>query len=82
MEAGDGSMGIDFEGVDTKIIINHQIEYTIADGRKVKILFISDNHKTEISQALEAENIYPIDQQRGGWQAILDNFKKQVESKL
>ena len=76
MEAGDGSMGIDFEGVDTKIIINHQIEYTIADGRKVKILFISDNHKTEISQALEAKNIYPIDLQRGGWQAILDNFKK------
>ena len=81
MEARDGSMGFDFSGVYDKIKIIELIEYTIGDGRKVKIVFSPLGNNTEIIETFEAESINPIDLQRGGWQAILDNFKKFVESK-
>jgi len=81
MEAKDGSMGFDFYGVYEKVKINEHIEYTAGDGRKVKIVFSPLGNNTEIIETFEAESINPIDLQRGGWQAILDNFKKYVESK-
>ena len=79
MEAKDGSMGFDFEGIYTKVIFNQLIEYTIGDGREVKIVFSAVDHKTEIEESFEAENTHPMDAQRNGWQAILDNFKRFTE---
>jgi len=79
MEARDGSFGFDFTGVYDKISENEVIEYTIDDGRKVRINFIPFENKTEVIETFEAENINSIDLQRDGWQAILDNFKKHVE---
>jgi uncharacterized protein YndB with AHSA1/START domain len=35
MEAKDGSNGFDFTGIYQKVILKKQIDYTIADGRKV-----------------------------------------------
>jgi uncharacterized protein YndB with AHSA1/START domain len=81
MEAKDGSMGFDFEGVYDKVIVNQQIDYTISDGRKVKITFAPDGNTTKVIETFEAENSHTIDMQRTGWQAILDNFKKYTESK-
>lgn len=81
MEAKDGSMGFDFEGIYDLVKTNEQIDYTIADGRKVKIDFITNGNETEIIESFEAENIHSIEHQRGGWQAIMDNFKKYVETK-
>ena len=80
MEAKDGSMGFDFEGTYDRIIENKQIDYTIGDGRKVKITFSSDGNKTEIIESFEAENTNSVEMQRNGWQSILDNFKKYSES--
>jgi uncharacterized protein YndB with AHSA1/START domain len=80
MEAKDGSMGFDFGGMYDAITNNRYIEYTIGDGRKVKITFNPDGNKTKISESFEAENIYSIEMQQGGWQSILDNFKKYTES--
>jgi hypothetical protein len=34
----------------------------------------------ENAETFETENINSVEQQRTGWQAILDNFKKYVES--
>jgi uncharacterized protein YndB with AHSA1/START domain len=79
MEAKDSSSGFNFEGVYTHVEINKKIEYTIGDGRVVKILFAAQDHATGVVETFEAENIHPIELQRGGWQAILDNFKKYVE---
>jgi hypothetical protein len=56
------------------------IEYTIGDGRKVKVQFSSQDNKTLIEETFEAENQNSIDMQRAGWQAILDNFRKHCES--
>lgn len=81
MEARDGSMGFDFGGVYDVVNPNEYLEYTIGDGRKVKINFNSKSSETHIVQTFEAETQNSIDMQRGGWQAILNNFKKYAESK-
>jgi uncharacterized protein YndB with AHSA1/START domain len=81
MEAKDGSQGFDFEGVYTRIRTHELIEYTIGDGRKVKVAFMASGNETEISEIFETEGTNPVEMQRAGWQAILDNFKKYVENK-
>jgi uncharacterized protein YndB with AHSA1/START domain len=80
MEAIDGSMGFDFHGVYDDIEENELIAYTMGDGRKATITFSGSGMETKVVETFEAEDINPIELQRGGWQAILDNFKKHVES--
>jgi uncharacterized protein YndB with AHSA1/START domain len=80
MEAKDGSNGFDFTGVYTKVKINKQIDYTIGDERKVKVVFSTLGDKTEVAETFEAENIHSIEIQRNGWQSILNNFKKYTEA--
>ena len=79
MAAKDGSFSFDFEGVYTKIEPNKTIEYTMSDGRKVSISFTAKGNTTEIVETFEPESENPIDMQRDGWQAILNNFKKYTE---
>jgi len=80
MEARDGSMGFDFGGVYDEVKTNELISYTMDDTRKVKIRFTSNGNETKVIESFEAEDANPIELQRGGWQAILDNFKKYVEA--
>jgi len=76
----DGSVNFDFEVVYTNVQTYKLIEYIITDGRKVKISFSNVNDKTKVSETFEAESINSPEMQRGGWQAILNNFKKYTES--
>ncbi|MEP6596173.1 MAG: SRPBCC family protein [Ginsengibacter sp.] len=80
MEAKDGSFGFDFGGVYDEVKANELIEYTIGDGRNVIVNFTGDGTETQVVETFEAENTNPVEMQRGGWQAILDNFKKYVEA--
>lgn len=80
MEAKDGSFGFDFSGEYDKVENNELISYTLEDGRKVEIRFTQDGNKTTVTETFEAEEQNPVDMQRSGWQGILDNFKKYVES--
>lgn len=80
MEAKDGSFGFDFGGEYTKVEEHKAIEYTMGDGRKVKIDFTPQDNATRVVETFEAESTNPIEMQRGGWQAILDNFKKYTEN--
>jgi uncharacterized protein YndB with AHSA1/START domain len=81
MEAKDGSSGFDFDGFYQQIRVNELIMYTLADGRKVEVTFTKDNDaRTKIATTFEAESTNPLEMQRNGWQAILDNFKKYVET--
>ncbi len=80
MEAKDGSMGFDFTGTYQKIVQNEYIEYTITDGRSVKIKFMPEGEGTKITESFDAENSNPIDMQKKGWQSILENFKKYTEN--
>ena len=80
MEARDGSFGFDFEATYDEIVPNRKISYTMADGRQATTLFDGSGNKTTVTTTFDAESINPVEMQRGGWQAILNNFKKHVES--
>jgi uncharacterized protein YndB with AHSA1/START domain len=80
MEAKDGSAGFDFGGTYTKVVEHTHIDYTMDDGRKVSITFEEQNEHTYITEKFDPESENSPEMQRQGWQAILDNFKKHVES--
>ena len=80
MAAKDGSFSFDFEGVYTKVQENKTIDYTMADGRKTKITFSGKGNETKVVESFEPESENPHDMQKGGWQAILNNFKKYTET--
>lgn len=80
MEARDGSFGFDFGGVYDEVITNKRIAYTLGDDRKVVVNFSSDGSETKVVETFEAEDENPVEMQQGGWQAILDNFKKYTET--
>lgn len=79
MEAKDGSFGFDFGGTYDEVIDNKRIAYTMGDGRKVVVDFTDNGNETIVSETFDAETQNPVDMQRAGWQAILDNFKKHTE---
>lgn len=79
MEAKDGSMGFDFMGTYEHIDDKKFISYTMGDGRKVTIRFLPEGNTVTLIEAFEAEEENTYEQQRAGWQAILENFKKHVE---
>ncbi len=80
MQAKDGSMGFDFAGMYSKVVPLEQVDYTIGD-RTVSVTFEKlSSAKTKIMQAFEAENENSLELQQNGWQAILENYKKHVES--
>lgn len=81
MAARDGSESFDFEGVFDVIEPMRKIVYTIADGRKVEVSFEEKQNGVLVRERFEAENLNPIDLQKAGWQAILDNFKLHAESR-
>lgn len=80
MEAKDGSMGFDFWGIYDEVKPNELIEYTMGDGRKAKVTFTANENQTTVVVAFETEDENSRELQQGGWQAILDNFKKITES--
>jgi uncharacterized protein YndB with AHSA1/START domain len=79
MSAKDGSYSFDFAGVYDDVKENEIIEYTLGDGRQAVVSFIPEDDNTRIVETFEAETTNPEEMQRGGWQAILDNFKKYTE---
>ncbi|HEY1040390.1 MAG TPA: SRPBCC family protein [Bacteroidia bacterium] len=80
MAAKDGSFSFDFGGVYDKVEPNKFIAYTMGDGRQAEITFTQEGSSTKVVEKFHAESQNPIEMQKGGWQAILDNFKKHVEN--
>ena len=80
IEAKDGSFGFDFGGVYTEVKQHEKIDYVLGDNRTVKITFISNGNQTKVLETFDAENENSLEMQRTGWQMILNNFKKHVES--
>lgn len=81
MAAKDKSAQFDFTGEYTKIVPHEIIEYTMDDGRKVKIVFEAQGPVTQITETFDPEGTNSLEKQREGWQAILDSFKRYVESR-
>jgi len=80
MAAKDGSMSFDFIGTFTAIETYKTIAITLADGRKMHLEFSESSGQTLIIETFEAEGINSLVLQQMGWQAILNNFKQQVEN--
>jgi len=79
MESKDGSQGFDFTGKYNMVRPNVLIDYTMDDGREVRVSFLSNGNLTTVKETFEAEQVNSIELQRTGWQAILTNFKEYVE---
>ncbi|KAF0129113.1 MAG: Activator of Hsp90 ATPase 1 family protein [Bacteroidetes bacterium] len=78
MEAKDGSFGFDFEAYYTEI--NEGLDFTYEFGdRSVSVQFHNLDKQTEVIITFDPETENPIELQRNGWQAILNNFKKYTE---
>ena len=79
MEAKDGSAGFDFAGTYTKIIPNERIECEFG-GRVLIVEFLPTKDGVTVRETFDAEDTYPAEKQREGWQAILDNFARHVKA--
>lgn len=80
MEAKDGSFGFNLEAIYSEVEPGNRLVYIMADNRTVKVLMLPNGNSTQVIIEFEAENMNPLELQREGWQAILNNFKKYVES--
>jgi uncharacterized protein YndB with AHSA1/START domain len=80
MEAKDGSVGFDFGGTYTKVVEHDEIVYVMDDGRTVSVTFDGHDGHTHVTETFDAETENPVEMQREGWQAILDNYKKHTEA--
>jgi uncharacterized protein YndB with AHSA1/START domain len=81
MEAKDGSFGFDFEGEYTRVIPHQLIEFEFG-GRVAFITFTQGSQGIEVTVTFDGETTHSEEQQRTGWQAILDNFARHVNGKL
>lgn len=79
MEAKDGSFGFDFAGTYTKIVQNELIEYMFGDRTGI-VEFAPVSNGVAVRVSFDTESEHSIDQQRQGWQAILNNFARHVEA--
>jgi uncharacterized protein YndB with AHSA1/START domain len=81
MEAKDGSFGFDFAGTYTKIVPHALIEYAFGD-RVATVAFAEVPGGVKVEVSFDAESEHSEEQQRQGWQAILNNFAKHVEARV
>lgn len=79
MEAKDGSMGFEFKGTFTQVIPEQSLKFVFEDGRQVEVAFSAIDQGTHVRETFDADTSHDIEQQRDGWQAILDNFKRHIE---
>ncbi|SFF27181.1 SRPBCC domain-containing protein [Thermoflexibacter ruber] len=79
MEAKDGSFGFDFIAIYTEVIVWQSFTYEFG-GRKATVQINKMDNQTEITVTFEPESEHPIDIQKAGWQAILNNFKNYTET--
>ena len=80
MAAKDKSMSFDFGGVYTAVQEHAVIEYTMDDGRTVKVTFTETPEGVQVTESFDPESENSEEMQRAGWQSIMDNFKKYTET--
>jgi len=81
MEAKDGSMGFDFSGIYTNIVKPNLIEYSFGD-RTARVEFSDIPEGVRVCVTFDSESTHSVEQQRDGWQAILNNFARHAGASL
>lgn len=79
MEARDGSMGFDFEGVFTRVVPQERLDYRMADGRQASVRFSAVGNGVDIHVEFDPDRDYPAEFQQDGWQAILERYARYAE---
>jgi uncharacterized protein YndB with AHSA1/START domain len=79
MEAKDGSFGFDFDVTYTDVKVGEYLTYEFG-GRMAHVTFTERNGKTEVCVVFDPEDENPVELQKNGWQAILNNFKSYTEA--
>ena len=79
MEAKNGSMGFDFAGTYTEIVPQALIAYAFGD-RTGRVEFTEGPDGVRVRVTFDGEDQHPVEQQRQGWQAILERFARHVEA--
>ena len=79
MEARDGSFGFDFGGTYTEVDAPRSLALVLGDGRKSRTTFEPSEAGTLVQTTFDAEAQNPVEMQRDGWQAILNNYRKHGE---
>lgn len=87
MSAKDKSFSFDFSGTYTDIVEHKKISYVMSKNindfaaRTCDIIFDDLGDGTiKITETFDPENQNSTEMQRNGWQSILNNFKKAVET--
>ena len=70
----------EFMGEFTFITAFKDIDYTLYDFRRVSIIFLVTEQRIQVVETFEAEDELSSEQQKQGWQNVIDNFKKYVEA--
>ncbi len=81
MEAKNGSTGFDYAGKYSAVVPYSAIEYTLEDTRKGNVTFKKEGNTVKIVETFEVEDTHTLEQQRMGWQAILNTFMEYTENK-
>jgi uncharacterized protein YndB with AHSA1/START domain len=79
MEASDGSMGFDFAGTYTRIVPSELIECSFG-GRALLVEFLNGQEAVTVRETFDAEETHSEEQQRQGWQTILNRFAHYVKA--
>lgn len=80
MRAKDLSVSFVFSGTYTEVKEFELIQCTLDDGRKTTTTFEEVDGVTTVTETFDPEGENPIDMQRDGWMAILNNFKIYTET--
>jgi uncharacterized protein YndB with AHSA1/START domain len=80
MEARDGSFGFDFEGRFLEYSPPARLRYSLGEKREVVVRFEDRGERTLVTQSFTPEPTHSLEQQRSGWQSILENYKLHVEA--
>ncbi len=81
MEAKDGSFGFDFTATYEAVDPPHVLALRLDDGRLARTVFEPGPDGTEVTTQFDPDPEASVEMQQGGWQAILDNYKRYAEAK-
>ncbi len=88
MEARDRSFGFDLTAQYTEVTPMKSMSYTLGEmkeyfldaGRVVDVTLEETPEWVVVTEVFDAEDIHSTEQQIAGWQMILENLKRHVES--
>ncbi|WP_353268821.1 SRPBCC domain-containing protein, partial [Gemmatimonas sp.] len=78
-EAKDGSFGFDVAGEFTAVDAPQRLAYACGDREGV-VEFAEGPAGVTVTVTFDGETTHSEEQQRAGWQAILDNFARYVQA--